>query len=59
MCCAYGDELDVAWIKQYNLREDHTIINRYGKIENCHVESLNGLKVDDARIRIAEMLREK
>ena len=59
MCCVYGDETDVYRIKKYQLREDHVMINRYGKIENCHVTELNGLKVDDARTEIAKLLHEK
>jgi valyl-tRNA synthetase len=58
MCCSYGDETDVYRIQKHNL-EPTIIVNRYGKIENCHIESLNGLKVDDARIAIAGLLREK
>lgn len=33
MCCSYGDDVDMYWIKKHNLPEK-IIINRYGKIEN-------------------------
>jgi valyl-tRNA synthetase len=58
MCCTYGDETDVYRTQKYHL-QPKIIINRYGKIENSHIESLNGLKVDEARVVVANMLREK
>ena len=58
MCCSYGDEVDMYWIKKHNLPEK-IIINRYGKIENSGLAELDGLKVADARNAIIPLLEEK
>lgn len=58
MCCSYGDEVDMYWIKKHNLPEK-IIINRYGKIENSGLTELDGLKVADARNAIIPLLEEK
>lgn len=33
MCCSYGDETDVYWVKKYNLGEK-IVIDRYGKMKD-------------------------
>ena len=57
MVCTYGDKSDVKWQKKYSLPviisiDEHGVMN-----ENAGF--LRGLKVEDARKRIAEELREK
>lgn len=58
MCCSYGDEVDMYWIKKHNLPEK-IIINRYGKIENSGLAAIDGLKAADARVAIIPLLEEK
>lgn len=49
MCCSYGDETDVAWIREYNLTEK-IIIDKEGKIE--------GLSIEDSRKSMVTKLKE-
>ncbi|MFA5748425.1 MAG: class I tRNA ligase family protein [Candidatus Absconditabacterales bacterium] len=58
MCCSYGDEVDVYWIKKHNLGE-HIVIDRYGKIQNSGIPEIDGLKVQDAREKIMEIFQSK
>ena len=57
MVCTYGDKSDVRWQKKYSLPvvisiDDHGVMN-----ENAGF--LKGLKVEEARRRVAEELRER
>jgi valyl-tRNA synthetase len=58
MCCSYGDEVDVYWIKKHNLGE-HIVIDRYGKIQNSWIPEIDWLKVQDAREKIMEIFQSK
>jgi len=58
MCCSYGDDVDMYWIKKHNLPEK-IIINKYGKIQNSGLTELDGLKVADARNAIIPLLEQK
>ena len=55
MCCSYGDEVDVYWVKKHNLGEK-IIINRYWKIENSDCDVIEWMKIDEAREKIMEYL---
>ncbi|MFN8671208.1 MAG: valine--tRNA ligase [Candidatus Sericytochromatia bacterium] len=57
MCCTYGDETDLYWVKKYNLAET-IIISPEGKIKNSPIEEMNGLYVNKARVLIVEKLKE-
>ncbi|RYY00359.1 valine--tRNA ligase, partial [bacterium] len=57
MCCTYGDETDLYWVKTYNLPEK-IIIGPDGKIKDCMVEEMNGLYVSKARVLMVEKLKE-
>ena len=54
MCCSYGDEVDVYWIKKHNLWEK-IVIDRYGKMQNTGVLEIDGLKISEAREKIMEL----
>ncbi len=54
MCCSYGDEVDVYWIKKHNLWEK-IVIDRYGKMQNTGVPEIDGLKISEAREKIMEL----
>ena len=58
MCCSYGDEVDVYWIKKYNLWEK-IVIDRYGKMQNSGVPEIDGMKAEEARNKIMEIFEEK
>ena len=58
MCCSYGDETDVYWIKKHNLGEK-IVIDRYGKIQNSGVPEIDGLKISEAREKIMEIFEAK
>jgi len=58
MCCSYGDDVDMYWIKKHKLPEK-IIINKYGKLENTWLDILDGLKVAAAREAIIPLLEEK
>lgn len=57
MCCTYGDETDLYWVKTYKL-EETIIITPEGKIKDSHIEEMNGLYVSKARPLILEKLKE-
>ncbi|MEK7432017.1 MAG: valine--tRNA ligase [Cyanobacteriota bacterium] len=57
MCCTYGDETDLYWVKTYKL-EETIIITPDGKIKNSPIEEMNGLYVNKARVLIVEKLKE-
>ncbi len=57
MCCTYGDETDLYWVKTYNLNEK-VIISPYGTIKDSPIEEMNGLRIKKAREVIVEKLRE-
>ncbi len=57
MCCTYGDETDLYWVKTYNLPEKIIIAND-GKIKNSPIEEMNGLYVNKARVLMVEKLKE-
>lgn len=57
MCCSYGDETDVDWIKRYKLREK-VIISPEGTIVNVtSIPEINGKKVSEARRLLVDQLR--
>lgn len=55
MCCSYGDEVDVYWFQKHNL-EPKICIDRYGKMINTGLSEIDGLKVDEAREKMMEVL---
>lgn len=57
MCCTYGDETDLYWVKTYKLKEK-IIVSQDGKIKNSPIEEMNGLRVKKAREIIVEKLKE-
>jgi valyl-tRNA synthetase len=57
MCCTYGDETDLYWVKTYNLKEK-IIVSKDGRIKDTEIEEINGLKIKKAREVIVEKLRE-
>lgn len=56
MCCTFGDATDVEWCKQYNLPTKQ-IIEKDGTISK-NIENIGGLKVEEAREKIIEQLKE-
>ena len=56
MCCAFGDSLDVEWIKKHKLAYK-TILQRDGRFA-ADVSSIAGLKVKPAREKIVTELYE-
>ena len=65
MCCTFGDQTDMLWWKKYKL-PTKIIINKQGKIcyegQTDHgkefATQLYGLKINDARNKIIELLKE-
>ena len=55
--CTYGDETDLKWQKKYNLSVIQ-VIDEKGRIMNS-IEEINGLKTEEARKKIIEILKEK
>ncbi|HIP66932.1 MAG TPA: valine--tRNA ligase [Candidatus Nanopusillus sp.] len=55
--CTYGDEMDIKWQKKYDLPV-YQCIDTEGRIINS-LKEINGLKVEDARKKIVEILKEK
>jgi valyl-tRNA synthetase len=64
MCCTFGDQTDIEWWKKYNLKL-RISINETGQIKfdellkkiiNTKYYSLEGLKLNDAREKILELL---
>lgn len=58
MCCSYWDEVDVYWIKKYNLWEK-IVIDRYGRMQNSWVAEIEWMKVSEAREKIMEIFQSK
>lgn len=57
MCCTFGDKMDIAWYKKYNLPYKQSI-GFDGKFTTDSGE-LAGLKVAQAREKILQLLQEK
>jgi valyl-tRNA synthetase len=57
MCCTYGDETDLYWVKTYKLNEK-IIVNPQGKIQNSPIAEMNDLYINKARAVIVEKLKE-
>ena len=56
MCCSYGDEVDVFWVRKHNLKEK-IIINKYWRMENSGCDVIEWMKIDEAREKIMEFLQ--
>lgn len=56
MCCSYGDEQDMRWIKEHKL-PTKVIIGRDGRMSGASVEELNGMSTNKARATIVEKLK--
>lgn len=57
MCCTYGDETDLYWVKKHNLPEI-IIITPDGKIKDSPIEEMNGLRIKKAREVMVNHLKE-
>jgi valyl-tRNA synthetase len=57
MCCTFGDQTDILWWKHHKLGAK-IIINKQGVL-NHEADFLAGLKVNAARIKILEVLKER
>lgn len=58
MCCSYWDEVDVYWFQKHEL-EPKICIDRYGRMINTWLPEIDGLKVEEAREKMMEILTEK
>lgn len=59
MCCTYGDETDIYWIKTYGLPE-RIILRKDGKLQNVsEIPEINGLFLKAARKLIIENLKKE
>jgi len=58
MCCSYWDEVDVYWFQKHEL-EPKICIDRYGRMINTGLPEIDGLKVEEAREKMMEILTEK
>jgi valyl-tRNA synthetase len=56
MCCTYGDETDVYWVKVHELPEK-IIFTDEGRIKDGVLPELTGLRIKQARNAIVESLR--
>ena len=56
MCCTYGDETDMYWVKTYDLPEK-IILDKAGTLINTGVPALDGLKCKAARKVLVEQLK--
>ncbi len=56
--CTYGDEQDIVWQKRYGLPV-YEIIDEKGRLINTNIPEIDGLKVQEARKKIIEILKEK
>ncbi|MBI5228227.1 valine--tRNA ligase [Candidatus Micrarchaeota archaeon] len=56
MVCTFGDKGDIVWMNRYKLPLIE-VINQYGKMQNSG--ELNGLKVEDAKKKMVELLGDK
>ncbi len=55
MCCSYWDEVDVYRFQKHGL-EPKICIDRYGRMINTGLDEIDGLKVDEAREKMMEIL---
>ena len=55
MCCSYWDEVDVYRFQKHEL-EPKICIDRYGRMINTGLPEIDGLKVDEAREKMMEIL---
>ncbi len=59
MCCTYGDETDIYWVKTYGLPE-RIILDRDGNLQAVdELPEVNGLAPDAARKTIIESLKKE
>ena len=58
MCCSYWDEVDVYWFQKHEL-EPKICIDRYGRMINTWLSEIDGLKVEEAREKMMEILTAK
>ena len=58
MCCSYWDEVDVYWFQKHEL-EPKICIDRYGRMINTGLPEIDGLKVEEAREKMMEILTAK
>ena len=58
MCCSYWDEVDVYRFQKHEL-EPKICIDRYGRMINTWLPEIDGLKVEEAREKMMEILTEK
>jgi valyl-tRNA synthetase len=56
MVCTFGDKMDVVWMHRYKLPLVEAI-DRHGRMQNSG--ELNGLKADEARKKVIEILGDK
>ncbi|MDD5340295.1 MAG: valine--tRNA ligase [Candidatus ainarchaeum sp.] len=56
MVCTFGDKMDVVWLHRHKLPLIEAI-DRHGRMQNSG--ELNGLKVEEARKKVIEILGEK
>ncbi|MFN7161058.1 MAG: valine--tRNA ligase [Candidatus Gracilibacteria bacterium] len=56
MCCTYGDETDMYWVKKHNLPEK-ILITKNGHINFPDMPEIDGLYIKKARGVIIEMIR--
>jgi valyl-tRNA synthetase len=57
MCCTFGDETDLQWVRKYNL-PTRVIIDEFGKIKDIkNAPYLKGLTIFQAREEIIKRLR--
>ncbi len=59
MCCTYGDETDLHWVRKHNLKSK-VIIDENGLIENLkNAPYLKGLSIAEARDAIVNRLKQE
>ncbi len=58
MCCTFGDQTDIIWWKTHNLPLN-TIITKKGTIDFPHEIGIDGLKIQEARAKIIDILKEQ
>jgi valyl-tRNA synthetase len=58
MCCSYGDEVDVYRVQKHHLGEK-IVIDRYGRMKDCGVPEIEGMKIEEARETIMKLFEEK
>lgn len=58
MCCTYGDETDLHWVRKHNLPE-RIILTRYGKLENLEeIPEISSKSITEARNIIVSKLKD-